>query len=74
MDCSFCGKNSKDVKKMIGSAIGQSAICENCLAACTKIILNECDLTPAARLRWEKNLSLLKEFAGTDLPRLRAVK
>ncbi len=39
--CCFCGKSSKEVKKMIGSTINDNVICESCIAACYNMIASD---------------------------------
>ena len=37
--CNFCGKSSKEIKKMIGSTIDNCLICEDCIKYCMQILL-----------------------------------
>jgi ATP-dependent Clp protease ATP-binding subunit ClpX len=44
--CSFCGRSSHEVKKLIGSPSGKSFICENCIVTCAELIRVEHDSEP----------------------------
>lgn len=37
--CSFCGRSSREVKKIIGSPTGSAYICEYCIEACADVLL-----------------------------------
>jgi ATP-dependent Clp protease ATP-binding subunit ClpX len=37
--CSFCGRSSREVKKMIGSPTGSAFICEYCVGTCAEVML-----------------------------------
>ncbi len=37
--CSFCGRSSREVKKIIGSPTGSAYICEYCIEACSDVLL-----------------------------------
>lgn len=39
--CSFCGKKQKDAKKLIASPGGEAFICDECVAICRDIMLEE---------------------------------
>ncbi|MCQ2382403.1 MAG: ATP-dependent Clp protease ATP-binding subunit ClpX [Clostridia bacterium] len=46
--CSFCGRSSREVKKIIGSPTGSAYICEYCIEACASVLLtNREHATPA---------------------------
>ncbi len=46
--CSFCGRSSREVKKIIGSPTGSAYICEYCIEACADVLLaNREHETPA---------------------------
>jgi ATP-dependent Clp protease ATP-binding subunit ClpX len=36
--CSFCGRSSREVKKMIGSPAGSAFICEHCVETCAEVM------------------------------------
>ena len=36
--CSFCGRSSREVKKMIGSPTGTAYICEGCVETCAEVM------------------------------------
>jgi ATP-dependent Clp protease ATP-binding subunit ClpX len=36
--CSFCGRSSREVKKMIGSPTGAAFICEYCVGTCAEVM------------------------------------
>jgi ATP-dependent Clp protease ATP-binding subunit ClpX len=36
--CSFCGRSSREVKKMIGAPTGQAYICEVCVKTCAEVM------------------------------------
>lgn len=37
--CSFCGRSSREVKKIIGSPTGSAYICEYCIEACSDVLM-----------------------------------
>jgi ATP-dependent Clp protease ATP-binding subunit ClpX len=37
--CSFCGRSSREVKKMIGSPTGAAFICEHCVNTCAEVMI-----------------------------------
>jgi len=45
--CSFCGRSSKEVKRMIGSNSGVY-ICDECIKLCSDILSSESDVPPVA--------------------------
>jgi hypothetical protein len=54
--CEFCGKNEKEVQKLIASP-GQMCICNECVGVCVKILEDpakaaEPDSTTALPARW----------------------
>ena len=40
LSCDFCGKNQDNVAKLITAPDSDTAICNNCVAACADIILD----------------------------------
>ena len=57
--CSFCGRSSREVKKIIGSPTGSAYICEYCIEACASVLLanrehetpNDLVLMPPAQIK-----------------------
>ena len=39
--CSFCGKSQTEVKRLIASPSGDSFICDECIATCKDILIEE---------------------------------
>ena len=48
--CSFCGRSSREVKKIIGSPTGSAYICEYCIEACADVLLAHREHTTPADL------------------------
>ncbi len=47
--CSFCGRSSREVKKMIGSPTGTAYICEGCVETCAEVMrASQAKAAPAA--------------------------
>ena len=56
--CSFCGRSSREVKKMIGSPTGNTYICEYCIDTCSDV-LNLSRQHEAAAVQKQSNLALM---------------
>jgi len=73
LHCSFCGKDQKQVRKLIGGNPGEGVpvghICDECLFKCTQEMLTSLDLTPTERLQWRKWLRMFENLYGSKPPK-----
>jgi ATP-dependent protease Clp ATPase subunit len=66
LNCSFCGKSPKEVRKIITKDWGMvvANICDECLSKSTTIIAESNDLTDSEQTKWDAYRSFYKKLYG----------